>query len=211
MANVELKQPMVQEIAGCVDGAQAVVVVDYRGLNVAQDTELRKQMRDAGITYKVYKNTLMKRAFEGTDFAQLDPVLEGPSAIAVSKDDATAPARLIAKFAKQAEALEFKAGVVEGGFYDAEGMAVIATIPTREELLGRLFGSMQSPIASFARVINQIAENGGAQVEEAAADEAPAEAESNLASSSEEEAKPEVVEEPTAVEAESESPESADA
>ncbi len=171
MANVELKTPIVQEIAGCVDGAQAVVVVDYRGLNVAQDTELRKQMREAGITYKVYKNTLMKRAFEGTDFAQLDPVLEGPSAIAVSKDDATAPARLITKFAKNAEALEIKAGVVEGGFYDAKGMQAIAAVPTREELLGRLFGSMQSPIANFARVIKQIAENGGAD----AADEVPAE------------------------------------
>lgn len=163
MAKVELKQPVVQEIAAHVDGAQSVVVVDYRGLTVAQDTQLRKELREAGVTYKVYKNTLMKRAFEGTDFAALDPVLEGPSAIAISKDDATAPARILAKFAKTANALEIKAGVVEGGFYDAEGMKAISAVPSREELLGKLLGSIQSPITNLARVLNQIAEkNGGA-------------------------------------------------
>ncbi|MCD8218767.1 MAG: 50S ribosomal protein L10 [Clostridiales bacterium] len=167
MAKVELKQPIVDEIAANVDGAQSVVVVDYRGLTVAQDTQLRKELREAGITYKVYKNTLMKRAFEGTDFASLDPVLEGPSAIAISKDDATAPARIIAKFAKTADKLEIKAGVVEGDFYDAKGMQAISAVPSREELLGKLLGSIQSPIANFARVISQIAEQGegGAAVE----------------------------------------------
>ncbi|MCD8364727.1 MAG: 50S ribosomal protein L10 [Clostridiales bacterium] len=161
MAKVELKQPIIDEIAANVDGAQSVVVVDYRGLTVAQDTQLRKELREAGITYKVYKNTLMKRAFEGTDFALLDPVLEGPSAIAISKDDATAPARIIAKFAKTADKLEIKAGVVEGDFYDAKGMQEISAVPSREELLGKLLGSIQSPLANFARVISQIAEQGG--------------------------------------------------
>lgn len=176
MAKVELKQPVVQEIADHVDGAQSVVVVDYRGLTVAQDTQLRKELREAGVVYKVYKNTLMRRAFEGTDFAALDPVLEGPSAIAISKDDATAPARILAKFAKTADALEIKAGVVEGGFYDAEGMKAISAVPSREELLGKLLGSIQSPITNFARVINQIAEQGGAaNCEAAPAEEAPAE------------------------------------
>ena len=99
MAKVELKQPVVDEISANIADAASVVVVDARGLTVAEDTQLRKQLREAGVTYKVYKNTLMKRAFEGTDFAQLDGVLEGPSAIAVSKDDATAPARILAKFA----------------------------------------------------------------------------------------------------------------
>lgn len=175
MAKVELKQPVIQEIAGHIEGAQSVVVVDYRGLTVAQDTQLRKELREAGVTYKVYKNTLMKRAFEGTDFATLDPVLEGPSAIAISKDDATAPARILAKFAKTANALEIKAGVVEGGFYDADGMKAISAVPSREELLGKLLGSIQSPITNFARVINQIAEQGGAANCEAAPAEAPAE------------------------------------
>ena len=111
MAKVELKQPIVQAIADDVKDAASVVLVDYRGLTVAQDTELRKQLREAGIIYKVCKNTMMKRAFEGTDFAALDEHLEGPSALAISKDDATAPARILCKFAKDAKALELKAGV----------------------------------------------------------------------------------------------------
>ena len=118
MAKVELKQPIVAAIAEDVKDAASVVLVDYRGLTVAQDTELRKQLREAGIIYKVCKNTMMKRAFEGTDFAGLNEYLEGPSAIAISKDDATAPARIICKFAKGAEKLEVKAGVVEGTVYD---------------------------------------------------------------------------------------------
>lgn len=161
MAKVEIKQPIVQEIAENVKDAQSVVVVDYRGLTVAQDTQLRKELREAGITYKVYKNTLMNFAFKGTEFESLTDVLEGPNAIAISKDDATAPARLLAKFAKTVPALEIKAGVVEGNFYDTEAMKDISNIPSREELLARLFGSWQSPITNFARVIKQIAEKDG--------------------------------------------------
>ena len=177
MAKVELKKPIVEEISEVVKDAQGVVLVDYRGLTVEQDTNLRKQLREAGVTYKVYKNTMMNFAFKGTDFEQLAPHLEGPSAIAVSKDDATAPARIIVKFAKEAPALELKAGVVEGVLYDAKGIADVAKIPSREELLSRLLGSLQSPVANFARVLNQIAEKGGeaAPAEAAApAEEAPA-------------------------------------
>ena len=174
MAKVELKQPIVAAIAEDVKDAQSVVLVDYRGLTVAQDTELRKQLREAGIIYKVCKNTMMKRAFEGTDFAGLESYLEGPSAIAISKDDATAPARILCKFAKEADKLEVKAGVVEGTVYDVAGIQALAAIPSREELLSKLLGSLQSPIANFARVIKQIAENGGAVAEETA--EAPVEA-----------------------------------
>ena len=162
MAKVELKQPIIQEISDNVKDAQSVVVVDYRGLTVAEDTKLRKELREAGITYKVYKNTMMNFAFKDTDFESLSDVLEGPSAIAISKDDATAPARVLSKFAKEAEALEIKAGVVEGTFYDANGMKAIASVPAREELLSKLLGSIQSPIGNFARVLKQIAENGGA-------------------------------------------------
>ena len=170
MAKVELKQPIVAAIAEDVKDAASVVLVDYRGLTVAQDTELRKQLREAGIIYKVCKNTMMKRAFEGTDFAGLNEYLEGPSAIAISKDDATAPARIICKFAKGAEKFEVKAGVVEGTVYDVAGVQELSKIPSREELLSKFLGSIQSPITNFARVLNQIAEKGG----EAA--EAPAEA-----------------------------------
>ena len=175
VAKVELKQPIVQAIADDIKDAQSVVLVDYRGLTVAQDTELRKQLREAGVIYKVCKNTMMKRAFEGTEFAGLEEYLEGPSALVVSKDDATAPARIICKFAKTAEALEVKAGVVEGNVYDAAGINELSKVPSREELLTKLLGSLQSPITNLARVLNQIAEQGGAGACEAAAEEAPAE------------------------------------
>ena len=168
MAKVELKQPIVQAIVEDLTDAQSAVIVNYCGLTVAQDTELRKQLREAGVIYKVCKNTMMKRAFEGTDFAQLDEYLEGPSAIAISKDDATAPARIICKFAKTAQALEVKAGVVEGTVYDANGVAELSKVPSREELLSKLLGSLQSPITNLARVLNQIAEQNGAPAEAAA-------------------------------------------
>ena len=147
MAKVELKQPIVQEISETIKDAQSLVVVDYRGLTVAEDTQLRKNLREAGVTYKVYKNTLVNRAIEGTEFESLKDLLEGPSAIAIS--------------------------VVEGTYYDAEGMKQIASVPSREVLLSKLLGSLQSPITNLARVLNQIAEKGGAA--DAAADAAPAE------------------------------------
>ena len=168
MAKVELKQPIVKAIAEEIKDAESVVLVNYRGLTVAQDTELRKQLREAGVIYKVYKNTMMKRAFEGTACEGLEEHLEGPSAIAISKDDATAPARVLCKFAKTAEALELKGGIVEGTVYDVAGLTELSKIPSREELLSKLLGSIQSPITNLARVLNQIAEKGGAENCEAA-------------------------------------------
>ena len=202
MAKVELKKPIVDEISASVKDAQSVVLVDYRGLTVEQDTELRKQLREAGITYKVYKNTMMNFAFKGTDFESLTTYLTGPSAVAISKEDATAPARVLCKFAKTANALEVKGGIVEGVVYDAKGIENISKIPSREELLSKLLGSIQSPITNFARVMKQLAEKGGASedaaetpaeeapaaeapVEETAAAEAPAEAETSAAEAAE--------------------------
>ena len=167
MAKVELKQPIIEEISASIKDAQSVVVVDYRGLTVAEDTQLRKELREAGVTYK---NTMMNFAFKGTDYESLAPVLEGPSAIAISTEDATAPARILAKFAKTAPALEIKAGVVEGTFYDANGMKAVAAVPSRDELLSKLLGSLQSPITNLARVLNQIAEQGGEATEAPAAE-----------------------------------------
>ena len=158
MAKVELKKPVVEEISELLNGAATAVVVDYRGLTVAEDTELRKQLREAGVVYKVYKNTMINFAIKDTEFADLAQHLEGPTAIAVCKDDATAAARVLAKFAKTAEALEIKGGVVDGVYYDAAGIGQIASIPSREVLLSKLLGSMQSPVTNFARVIKQIAE-----------------------------------------------------
>ena len=142
MAKVEIKQPIVDEIAGYLADAQAMVLVDYRGLTVEEDTQLRKALREAGVDYKVYKNTLIKRAVKGTVFEAVTDLCEGPTAIATSASDATAPAR-----------------VLYGTFYDEKMIQVIATIPSREVLLGKLLGSIQSPITNFARVIKQIAES----------------------------------------------------
>ena len=144
MAKIELKKPIIEEIQSSIKDAKSVVVVDYRGLTVEQDTRLRKTLRENNITYKVYKNTMINFAIQGTEFEGLAPYLEGPTAIAISTEDATK--------------LEVKAGVVEGTAYDAKGIAQIATVPSREELLAKLLGSMKSPISNFARVINQIAE-----------------------------------------------------
>lgn len=158
MAKVELKQPIVDEIKELLSNAQAMVLTDYRGLTVDEDTKLRKSLREAGVTYKVYKNTLIRRAVEGTEFEAVASLLEGPTAIAVSSEDATAPARVLFEASKNMPSLELKGGVVAGEYYDADMIKVIATIPSREVLIGKLLGSIQSPIANFARVIKQIAE-----------------------------------------------------
>ena len=201
MANVELKQPVIDEISELIDGAATVVLADYRGLTVAQDTDLRRQLREAGVTYKVYKNSMMNFAFKDTEFADLSQHLAGPTSIAVCKDDATAAARILAKFAKDAEALEIKAGVVEGVYYDAAGIGTIASIPSRDELLATMLGSFKSPMADFARVIKQIAEKDGEEVaedapaEEAKAEEAPAEEATEEKAEAAEDAKEEATEE----------------
>jgi len=158
MAKVELKQPIVDEISSYVEKTQAVVLVDYCGLTVEQDTILRKKLREANVVYKVYKNTMLKRAFEGTDYETLSQHLDGPTAVAFGLDDATAPARIMSEVMKEAEKLEFKGGVVDGTYYDADGLKVVAKIPSKDVLLSKLLGSLQSPIANFARVIKQVAE-----------------------------------------------------
>ena len=158
MAKVELKQPIVAEISENIKDAKAVVLATYSGITVEQDTALRKEMRKAGVVYKVYKNTMMNFAFKDTPCEELCKHLEGPNAVAISKTDATAPARILAKHAKTVQALNLVAGVVEDAYYDEKGIQALASIPSREELLGKLLGSIQSPIANFARVISQIAE-----------------------------------------------------
>jgi large subunit ribosomal protein L10 len=158
MAKVELKQPIVAEISENIKDAQAVVLATYSGITVEQDTALRKEMREAGVVYKVYKNTMMNFAFKDTPCEELCKHLEGPNAVAISKTDATAPARILAKYAKTVPTLKLVAGVVEDSYYDEKGIQALASIPSREELLGKLLGSIQSPIANFARVISQIAE-----------------------------------------------------
>ena len=157
MAKIEAKQVVVNEIKDKLSRAASVVVVDARGLTVEQDTTLRKSLREAGVDYKVYKNTMVTLAVKDTPFEGLAQYLEGPSAFAFSYGEATTAAAILDKAVKNLENLEFKASVIENTVYDAAGTKAIAGIPSREVLLSKLLGSFKSPMSSFARVIKQVA------------------------------------------------------
>ncbi len=152
------KQLIIDEIKGKLENAQAAVVVDYMGITVAEADAMRKTLREANVDYTVYKNTLIKRAIEGTEFAPLAEVLDGPSALAISTEDATAPARTLNKIIKDFKKMEFKAGVVEGAYYDKAGIEAVAEIPSRDELIAKFMGSIQSPVGKFVRTLAAIAE-----------------------------------------------------
>ena len=152
------KQIIIDEIKAKLDGAQAAVLIDYMGTTVAQADAMRKKLREANVDYTVYKNTLIKRAIEGTEFAPLADVLDGPSAIAISKEDATAPARVLKEVIDEFKKMEFKAGVVEGNFFDQEGIKEIASIPSRDVLIAKFMGSIQSPVSKAVRTFQAIAD-----------------------------------------------------
>ena len=159
MAKVEVKKPIVDEIAELLNGAATAVVVDYRGLTVEQDTKLRKQLREAGVVYKVYKNTMINFAIKGTEFEGLAEYLEGPTAIAICKEDATAAARELAKFAKDAEALEIKGGVVDGVITSVEEINALASLPNKEGMLSMLLSVLQAPVRNVAYAVKAVAES----------------------------------------------------
>ena len=148
----------IDEIKEKLDGAQSAVVIDYMGTTVAQADAMRKKLREANVDYTVYKNTLIKRAIEGTEFAPLADVLDGPSAIAISKEDATAPARVLKEVIDEFKKMEFKAGVVEGNFFDQDGIKEIASIPSRDVLIAKFMGSIQSPVSKAVRTFQAIAD-----------------------------------------------------
>lgn len=158
MAKIEQKQLVVNEISEKLAKATSVVLIDYRGLTVEQDTVLRKRLRESGVEYKIYKNSAINLAVKGTDFEGLSEYLAGPTALALTYEDPTTASRIIAEEAKIMTALEFKAGVVDGNIYGADDMKAIASIPSREVLLSKLLGSFKSPMSSFARVIDQVAQ-----------------------------------------------------
>ena len=155
---IELKKEIVVEIAEKLKSSVSTVVVDYRGLNVAELTELRKQLRDAGIEFKVYKNSMTRRAAESVDLAGLNEVLTGPNAIAFSNEDVVAPAKIINDFAKKHEALEIKAGVIEGNVAAAEDIKALAELPSREGLLSMLLSVLQAPIRNLALAAKAVAD-----------------------------------------------------
>ena len=152
------KQIIIDEIKDKFERAESAVVIDYMGITVAGADEMRKKLREAEVDYTVYKNTLVKRAIEGTKYEALGEILEGPSGFAFSYDDATAPARVLNDARKAYKKMEFKGGIIEGEYYDKENIEKIAAIPSRDTLISKFMGSIQSPIANFARVVAQIAE-----------------------------------------------------
>ncbi|KGR86723.1 MULTISPECIES: 50S ribosomal protein L10 [Lysinibacillus] len=155
---IETKSVQVQEIAGKFQAASSVVVVDYRGLTVAQVTELRKQLREAGVEFKVYKNTLTRRATEIAGVDGLNEFLTGPNAVAFSNEDVVAPAKIINEFAKKNEALEIKAGIIEGTIASVEDVKALAELPSREGLLSMLLSVLQAPVRNFALATKAVAE-----------------------------------------------------
>ena len=165
--NLKIKAAVIDEIKGKLDGAQSAVVVDYMGTTVEENTAMRKALREAGVDFTVYKNTLIAKAIEGTAFEGLKDVLSGPSALAICKEDAVAPARVLSKAMKDFNKMSFKAGVVEGVLYDAEGIKAVANIPSRDELIAKFMGSIQSPVGKFVRTLQAIADAQGAPAEAA--------------------------------------------
>ncbi|USK59969.1 50S ribosomal protein L10 [Peribacillus asahii] len=157
-AIIEQKKQIVVEIADKFKASQTAVVVDYRGLTVAEVTELRKQLREAGIDFKVYKNSLTRRAAEAAEIAGLNESLTGPNAIAFSTEDVVAPAKILNDFAKKHEALEIKAGVIEGNVATAEEIKALAELPSREGLLSMLLSVLQAPIRNLALAAKAVAD-----------------------------------------------------
>ena len=173
------KQAVVEEITSKIKDSQSTVVCEYRGLSVAEVTELRRSLRAEGVDFKVYKNTMVERACEACGFEDMKDALNGPNAFAFSAD-ATAPARVLAKFAKKHQALVLKKGIVEGKVVDEATIKELSLLPNREGMLSMLLSCLQSPVSSFARVVKAVAEakeaGAPAPAEEApAAEAAPAE------------------------------------
>ena len=156
--HLKQKQAVIDEIKEKLERAQSAVVIDYIGISVAQADSMRKKLRDANVDYTVYKNTLVNRAIEGTRYEALKDVLSGPSAFAISYEDAVAPARVLSGIMKEFKKMDFKAGVIEGSFFDAEGVKAVAALPSRDELIAKFMGSIQSPVSKFARTLQAIAD-----------------------------------------------------
>ncbi|PDO11412.1 MAG: 50S ribosomal protein L10 [Candidatus Reconcilbacillus cellulovorans] len=168
MANPKIiaeKERIVSEVAAKLKDYACAVLTDYRGLNVAQVTELRKKLREAGVEFKVLKNTLVRRAAVQTNLQGLEDVLVGPTAVAFSKNDPVACAKVLAEFAKTNENLKVKAGVLEGRIVGPDEIKTLAELPSREGLLSMLLSVLQAPIRNFALAVKAVAEQkqGGAQ------------------------------------------------
>lgn len=154
---LESKKAVVAELTERLKNAQAGVLADYRGLTVAQDTELRSKLREAGVEYTIVKNTLTRFAANELGLDGLDPVLHGPTALATSDSDVVAPAKVLVEFAKNNEQLEIKGGFVDGKVIDVDEVKVYASIPNKETLIAKMLGSLQAPIGNLVRTLDAIA------------------------------------------------------
>ena len=175
-AVLETKKGVVAEIADKLKNSSSSIVAEYRGLSVAEVTELRRALREEGVEMKVYKNTLACRAAEAAGFEDLKNVLTGPNAIAFGTDE-TAASRILAKFAKKHPALVLKGGVVEGKVVDFDTVKELSNLPNREGMLSMLLSVLNAPVSSFARAVNAVAEARGNGTEAPATEEAAAPAE----------------------------------
>ncbi|WP_105994886.1 50S ribosomal protein L10 [Staphylococcus agnetis] len=156
---IEAKKQHVDEISEQLKSSVSTVFVDYRGLTVAEVTELRKQLREAGVQYKVYKNTMLRRAAEKAGIEGLDEYLAGPTAVAFTTEDVVAPAKVIAGFAKEHEALEIKIGVMEGSVISAEQVKTVGSLPSHEGLVSMLLSVLQAPMRNFAYAVKAVGES----------------------------------------------------
>ncbi|WP_042171467.1 50S ribosomal protein L10 [Paenibacillus gorillae] len=166
MANAKIiqeKQQAVETISAKLRESTSTVVADYRGLNVAQVTELRKQLREAGVEFQVLKNSLVRRATEAADLTELNEILVGPTAIAFGGEDAVAPAKILNDFAKKNDALKLKGGVVEGKVVGHEQIKALAELPSRDGLLSMLLSVLQAPVRNFALAVKAVGEQKEAQ------------------------------------------------
>jgi len=155
---IEQKKQLVEEITNKFQASKTTVVVDYRGLDVAEVTELRKQLREEGVEFKVYKNTMTRRAVEAAELSELSDALVGPTAIAFCEEDAVAPARILKNFAKDHEALELKGGVIEGEVATLEQIQELADLPNYEGMVSMLLSVLQAPVRNFAYAAKAVAE-----------------------------------------------------
>ncbi len=154
---LESKKARAAKVAEIVKNSCAGVLVDYKGITVEEDTKLRKELREAGVTYFVEKNTMLRLAFKENGLDGLCDVLEGTTAIAVSDSDQTAPARILGKFAEaHDDKFNLKAGYVEGVIYDAKGVEALSKIPSKETLLAQLVGSLQGPMQKLAATLQAL-------------------------------------------------------
>lgn len=159
---LEQKKKIVADLKADIEASVAGVIVDYKGISVADDTALRKELREAGVDYKVVKNSLISRAIDGTDLDEIKNVLEGTTAIAISKEDHVAAARILSKFADSHDNFAIKAGYLDGKVIDLATIKSLADLPNREVLLATVVGAFQAPIAAFARAVQAIVDKGGA-------------------------------------------------